>query len=239
MHHVFISILLIFVTIMVTSSLIKFIQQDQDKMKSDKTKTELTSELKAEAQSYLAENKLDVDLASVVAADVFFFKNRREIAVVLSTADKDYLLNTTFKNLSPGYGIREKLYELTPPEGVYKIEFPGFQSNTGYFVKLSYPPAEYESYQRLSYEDLKKDPILVSEKVRSSSFIQADSNFMKLLVYLSASLDEQKVRLLIYPDRPPLTMEIGGTEFIANIYLNLEDEYKKLNELLEALKPKL
>lgn len=223
---------------MVASSVFKMLKADRDKFKSDKTKAELSLELKADAQQYLKDSKLDIDLDTVTAADIFFFKNKREIAVILKTEEKNYLINTTFKNLSPGYGIREKIYELTPPEGVYSVELPGIQNKTGYFVKLNYPPADYTKYQRLNFEEMKADPILISEKVRTASFIQAETEFMKFLVYLSSKLETDKVRLLIYPDRPPLTMEISGTEFIANIYLNLEEEYKQLNELIESLKPK-
>lgn len=237
MHHVFISVLLLFVLIMAITSLLNLVQSNQEKVKTEKSKIELTADLKSEVQSYITEQKLELDLDKIIAADIFFFKNKREVSIILKTDQKDYLLNTTFKNLSPGYGLREKVYELTPPEGIYFVELPGVHSKSGYFLKLDYPPVEYQNYQRLNFEELKKDPVLISEKVRSSSFIQAEANLMKLLVYLSSKLDAESVRILIYPDRPPLVMELGGTEFVSQVYQNLVEEYKKLNVLIESLKP--
>lgn len=236
MHQVLITVFVVFLSAMIISYVAKNIKQDRDKIKSEITAEELKNQVSSSAEDFLKVKISDLNLESITAADFYFFKNKRELDIVLKTESNVFLLQHTFKNLSPGYGLRENLYELTPPEGVYSIDYPGYTKRSGLFVRVQYPPAFYKDYQRIDFETLEKDPILISEKVYSASFIQAEKETMNVFIYLISKLDAKNIRILIYPDRPPLTMELGGTEFTANIYKNLENEYSKLEELSKSQK---
>jgi hypothetical protein len=238
MHHILILVLVVFISGISISAFLKVFIKEQNRIKSEITNEELLGMVEPGAIEYAKSLNPELDLNKIVSADFFFFKNKREIAVVLSDGTKDYLLKLVFKNLSPGYGLRAKLNELTPAEGIYSVDYSGYLKKGGLFVRVLYPPESYKNYQRLNYEALKLEPYLISEKPLSYSFIQTENDFMKLFVYLILKLDQDKVRLLIYPDRPPLEMEIGGTEFVSELYQNLEKEYIKLNDLIESLKPK-
>lgn len=209
------------------------------RIKSDISVQELNEKVKQDAIAYLKNLNSDIDVNKIISADIFFFKNKREIEAIINDGQKDYFLNLNFKNLSPGYGLRDKVTQLTPAEGIYFIDYTGFLKKKGFFVRVKYPPESYKDYQRIDYEALQEVPYLISEKPISDSFIQADSSFIKLLIYLSLNLEPTSLKLLIYPDKPPLLMELGGTEFSAEVYKKLDDEYKHLKEVRESLTPKL
>lgn len=238
MHHILILVLFVFISGMLISAFLKVFVKEQNRIKSEMSREELLALVEPDALDYLKSLNPEVNINQIVSADFFFFKNKREIAVILTDSAKDHLLKLNFKNLSPGYGLREKLNELTPPEGIYEVDYPGYISKGGLFVRVLYPPEPYKNYQRLNFEGLKTDPFLISEKALSYSFIQTENDFMKLFIYVILKLDHEKIRLLIYPDRPPLEMEMGGTEFVSEVYQKLESEYKRLNDLIESLKPK-
>jgi hypothetical protein len=236
MHHILLLICFVFVSGMFLTTLIKDSLKDNQRLKSELTPLELQEKVQQDAFAYAKNLNPDVDLAAITNVDIFFFKNKRELEILLSDSQKSFLMKSFFKNLSSGYGLREKLAEVTPSEGIYFVKQPGFVKSYGYFVKVDYPPESYKKYQKIDYENLKKESYVIAEKAIGDSFIQADADFMIFFIYLITKLPKEKLRLLIYPDRPPLSMEIGGTEFTSEIYKKLDIEYKKLNLIYESLK---
>lgn len=238
MHHVLLAVCITFISGMVITTVVKDSLLEKQIIKSEVSKDELTTMVEEDAIAQVQQLNPNVNLNEVKSADLFFFKNKRELEIILSDSEKSHLLTLSFKNLSPGYGLREKTTELTPAEGIYFIDQQGYLKTVGYFVKIKYPPESFKDYQRIQYDLLLKDTYMIGEKAIGQSFIQADAKTMKLIIYLILKLEENKVRLLIYPDRPPLSMELGGTEFTSEIYKDLDEEYKKLSDLKESLKPK-
>ncbi len=223
---------------MIVSTLIKDSLNEKLKLKTEVSSEVLKQMVAADALAFANSLNSEIDLAKINAAKFYFFKNKRELEIVLNDGEKAYVLKTTFVNLSPGYGLREKVIDLTPSEGIYFVDQPGFQKTSGFFVKVQYPPESYKKYQKLEYEALKNETYMIAEKAIGASFIQVESAFMKFFIHLVLKLEKDKLKLLVYPDRPPLTMELGGTEFTSEIYKNLDIEYKKLTEIYESLKPK-
>lgn len=238
MHHILILICLIFISGIFVTTLVRDSLKENQRLKSELSPQDLEDSVKDEAIAYAKNLNPDVDLETIKYVDIFFFKNKRELEILLNNSEENFLMKTLFKNLSSGYGLREKLAEVTPSEGIYFVDQPGFVKSYGYFVKVEYPPESYKNYQKLDYETLKKETYVIAEKAIGDSFIQTDGDFMKFFIYLTLKLPKDKLKLLIYPDRPPLTMELGGTEFTSEIYKKLDNEYKKLYLVYESIKLK-
>lgn len=238
MHHILLLICFVFIFGIFITTLIKDSIKANQSLKSELSLQELEEIVKEDAIAFAKNLNPDVDLGTIKHADIFFFKNKRELEILLNNSEENFLIKTSFKNLSSGYGLREKIPEVTPSEGIYYVDKPGFVKSFGYYVKVDYPPESYKNYQKLDFDKLKKETYVIAEKAIGDSFIQADTAFMKFFIYLVLKLPKDKLRLLIYPDRPPLTMEIGGTEFMSEIYKKLDNEYKKLNLVYESLKTK-
>lgn len=238
MHHILLAVCITFIFGMVITTVVKDSLLEKQVLKSELSSEELLAKVEKEALAFAQELNPETDLNKITSADLYFFKNKRELEIIVSGPVKDHLLTLSFKNLSPGYGLREKLTDLTPAEGIYYIDQQGYLKTVGYFVKIKYPPESYKNYQRIDYDLLAKDTYMIGEKAIGQSFLQANAKTMKLIIYLILKLEKNKLRVLVYPDRPPLTMELGGTEFTSEIYKNLDEAYKRLNDLKESLKPK-
>lgn len=238
MHHILLLTCFVFISGMFVTTLIRDSIKENQRLKSELTLEELNEKVKEDAIAYAKNLNPDVDLETIQHVDIFFFKNKREIEILLNDSEENFLMKTLFKNLSSGHGLREKLAEVTPSEGIYFVDQPGFVKSFGYFVKVDYPPVSYKDYQKLDFDNLKKESYVIAEKAIGDSFIQAETDFMKFFIYLILKLPKDKLKLLIYPDRPPLSMEIGGTEFTSEIYKKLDNEYKKLNLVYESIKLK-
>ncbi len=234
-HHILLIIFVVFISGMFVAQFAKKALVEGQRIKSDITDEELNVKINLDAKTYIKNVAPGIEVEKIVSADFFFFKNKREIEAVLNDGQKKFFFKLSFKNLSPGYGLRDKLTQLTPAEGIYKIDYVGYIKDRGLFVRVLYPPKSYKDYQRLDFEALQKDPYLISEKPISSSFIQTNTDFIKLLIYLTLNLDPDSLRLLIYPDKPPLLMELGGTEFSSEIYKKLDEEFKLLERVKNPL----
>lgn len=239
MHHVLLAVFFAFILGMLIISFFRDVIEKNNRLKSEISQEELLNLVEKDAISYAKALAPELNLSEVKSADFYFFKNKRELAIILKDTNKDHLIQLSFKNLSPGYGLREKIYELTPSEGIYQVDYAGYTKKEGLFVRVLYPPESFKDYQKIKFEELQKDPYLIAEKPSSASFIQTESDFMKLFTYLIAKLNKDNIKILIYPDRPPIEMELGGTEFLSEIYQKLDGEYNKLKELIETLKPKI
>ncbi len=233
-HHILLLVFSFFIVGMLISSVLKMISKDKQKIKSEMNSAELLAKVEPEALLFLKKINPNLDINYITQANLFFFKNKRDIVVHLVDSSQNYILKLDFINLSPGFGLREKLGQLTPAEGQYSILYSGYTKLSGLFVRLDYPPESFKEYQKMDFELLKEDPYLISEKAISYSFIQAEKDFINFFVYLSLKLNSENIKVLIYPDIPPLTMELGGTEFVSEVYLGLETEYNKLKIIMDA-----
>lgn len=227
MHHLLILVFLVFLSGMIISGTVKYLGVEFNRLKSEVTEKQLVKKVEGGALGFAQTAGYDLPLKSIKEADFYFFKNKRQLTVVLMSKRKEVFFETNFKNLSPGYGLRYKTTDLTPSEGIYKVDYAGLNPKAGLFVRVLYPPESYKDYQRIEFEPLKLEPYLISEKPFTQSFIQVGKEALELMIFLSTQRGTS-VRLLVYPDKPPLTMELGGTEFTSEIYVKLEDEYYKM-----------
>ncbi len=239
MHHVLLAIFGLFITGMISSAVLKSFIKESIRIKSEVDDLELLKMVEPKAILYTQNINSDLKIEDLESADFYFFKNKRELIIHLKSHSNDIIYKTEFLNLSPGFGLREKLSQLTPAEGIYSILYSGYLNKGGLFVRVNYPPEKFNEYQKMDFENLSLDPYVISEKPITNSFIQADKSLMEFLTFLTLKLNKNKIRLLIYPDTPPLAMEIGGTEFVSEIYRDLEQEYTKLNEIMELKKSAL
>lgn len=218
---------------MLVSTVLRSIVKDNQKIKNELSDEQLLTKVESDALLFLKKINSSLDINYVTQANFFFFKNKRDIIIHLVDSNQNYTYKLNFINLSPGFGLREKISQLTPSEGKYNILYSGYSKLSGLFVRLDYPPENFREYQKLEFDLLKEDPYLISEKAISYSFIQAEKDFINFFVYLTLKLPADQIKVLVYPDVPPLIMEIGGTEFVSEIYLGLEEDYNKLKEIME------
>lgn len=208
----------------------KIIKKTND-VQSSYSQEDILQKIQPNINAFFQNKNINLNNENVTKLDVYIFKNKREFILLVESKQEDpKLFKFVFESFSPGFGLRNKLKELTFPEGSYNFSSAGM-NNSGLFFVLKYPPQFYSEYQRIDFEAVSKKQILVSESILTNSFLQADRNSLALLYYLGQKLGFDKVNIYVYPDRPPLTMEIGGTEFESKIYKKLESQYNKFLEV--------
>lgn len=228
-HHILILLVLLFLCVALILSLVRTLTESSLIFRSNYRTEDVQERLNQIVPQRLIDHKLSflnqVGAEQIGKVYIAIFKNESEIELWIPE-QKSY---TSFQTrmISPGVGLKTQFTESTFPEGVYAIKDVGLNDKAGYFIQLDYPSKKIQKDQKIKIEEFKHDAILITKEALYPSHVLLDEDVLEDLVYIIMKLGLENVKIAVFPQRPPLKMEINGTQVLAEIYSELSQLYKE------------
>lgn len=231
MHHILLGAVVFFLLLAMILSFTKNILRSMHEFKSHYMEEDIKERLENLSAERMIHYKLDFinhsfaeNLGPIYLA---IFKEEKELELWLPNQEQ----KATFpiKSLSPGDGIKYRFEETIFPEGIYDIKSVGLNDKTGYFVQIEYPSESLFEDQKIFAEQFAKDEILISEKPNFRSFLLLEPEAMEDLSYILFKFGYKNVEVLVFPKRPPFTLDLKSSQVVAKMYKKLTklyDQYK-------------
>lgn len=233
-HHVLISVMVIFLTLALMLSFVRSLNDSAKQFRSQYMSSDILQRLSKIVPQRLIDRNIDflnhTPPEQIGKMYLVIFKQEGEVELWLP--DQSAFAIFDVEMISSGFGLKNKPTESVFPEGIFEIKDVGLNDKTGYFVQIKYPSDKALSDQKIQGHEFKHDAILITKNPIYPSFLSLDEDSLEDLVYLFLKFGHQNAEVVVFPKRPPLSMEINGTQVLAEIYLQLGQLYNELSGAL-------
>ena len=232
-HHLLLGLVGVFLILGIVQSVLKSIRHESQKLKSDVSREVLQNKVSDPAMETLKKQNIVLTPDKIESVDVLLFKNKRQIDLIINQDNKNFVYKSQIERFSPGFGLRLSTREVTFPEGVYHVQDSGWLKSKGFYLSLDYPPKDFDTIQGLDKKGLEMDLSVIADRPFTNSFVKVPRHFIEVLIFLHQKTSKEKFRILSYPDRPPLRMELMETRYTVDIFKDLIEEYEKVKTLIK------